>query len=232
MDIEVNFGAGDFTSDVILSKGTSSSKALMDRPLSNVSFIGFTRSSGESCSSQTYVLDSSSILDTSYNSLHGNNNDGLLLDSRLQSELELKTESLKERLNEIQILQTQLQTVTTALQGKESELAGAKGENKRLSLEVEQLGEKLSEEKEVKEQLEFRLREIEMNAAGQNIVEELKEEVRKLEETLLEKAEWIGALEREIECLRGEVKSAEAEKKTAVKREEEFTDSFVKVRNV
>jgi hypothetical protein len=150
MDIEVNFGAGDFSSDVILTKGTSS-KALMDRPLSNVSFIGFTRSSRESCSSQTYVLDSSSIMDTSYNnntSLHGNNDGLLLLHSRLKSELELKTESLKERLNEIQILQTQLQQVTAVLQGKESELTGAKGENKRLTLEVEQPVEKFQEELE------------------------------------------------------------------------------------
>jgi hypothetical protein len=143
MDIEVNFGAGDFSSDVILSKGTScsSSKALMNRPLSNVSFIGFTRSSEESCSSQTYFLDSSSIKDTSCNnntSLHGNNDGLLLLHSRPKSELELKTESLKERLNEIQILQTQLQQVTAVLQGKESELTGAKGENKRITLEVEQ----------------------------------------------------------------------------------------------
>jgi hypothetical protein len=145
MDIEVNFGAGDFSSDVILSNGTTSSKALMDRPLSNVSFIGFTRSSGESSSSQTYVLDSSSILDTS---LHGNN-DGLLLDSRLKSELELNLcKSLKERLNEIQILKTQLQQVTAVLQGKESELTGAKGEIKRLTLEVEQPVEKLQEELE------------------------------------------------------------------------------------
>jgi hypothetical protein len=151
MDIEVNFGAGDFSSHVILSKGTSSI-ALVDPTLSNVSFIGFTRSSEESCSSQTYVLDSSSIKDTSYNnnnpSLHGNNDGLLLMHSRLKSELELKTESLKERLNEIKILQTQLQQVTAVLQGKESELAGAKAENQRLTLEEEQPVENLQEELE------------------------------------------------------------------------------------
>lgn len=126
------------------------------------------------------------------------------------------------------MLQTQLQNTHGVLENKDSELAGLKGENHRLTLDMEQLKANLSEEKDAREQLEFKVQEVRMNCSF-SVMNELKEEIRLLNDALSAKETEIHDLTAVVEELQQKVSKSDKEMHNSMKREAALEESFLQV---